>query len=201
MFTRPAASVFTDPAYVGIGSNVVVPQDSRGDLWNLACLLNSTVSAFWWRENGKQRGAGVDVGVDRLRGFPLPRSLAKIDECITLRLLASIIAFITQSLESAESTVARQSTRDPLMLAYWERVLNGMVYELYFPEEVHGAGIGLFDLVERCTIPDINTVAESQRLTTLRDKFEDLYDPNHSLRITLDRLHTLDTVRIIEGKE
>jgi len=36
-------------------------------------------------------------------------------------------------------------------------------------------------------------------LPTLREKFEDFYDPNHPLRIALDKLQTLDTVRIIEG--
>jgi hypothetical protein len=30
-----------------------------------------------------------------------------------------------------------QTTRDPLMVPYWERVLHGLVVELVFPEEVH----------------------------------------------------------------
>lgn len=92
------------------------------------------------------------------------------------------------------------------MLAYWERVLNGLVSSLagasglYFPEEVHGAGLRLFDLVEPAQLPDLSTLAEPQRLTTLREKFEDLHDPTHPLRLALDQLQTLDTIRIIEGK-
>jgi hypothetical protein len=39
----------------------------------------------------------------------------------------------------------RQPTRDPMMAAYRQRVLNGLVDERYFPEEVHGAGRRLFD--------------------------------------------------------
>ena len=35
---------------------------------------------------------------------------------------------------------------------------------------------------------------------TLRQKFEELYDGTHPLRIALQKLSTLDTVRIIEGK-
>jgi hypothetical protein len=35
---------------------------------------------------------------------------------------------------------------------------------------------------------------------TLRQKFEELHDGAHPLRIALDKLQTLDTVRIIEGK-
>jgi hypothetical protein len=47
---------------------------------------------------------------------------------------------------------AAQTTRDPLMVAYWERVLNGLVYELYFPEDLHAAGLRLFDLVAQADL-------------------------------------------------
>jgi len=93
-----------------------------------------------------------------------------------------------------------QSTRDPLMLAYWERALNGLVYELYFPAEVHAAGLRLFDLIEKAELPGIEKIPEAKRLSHLRQLFETLYDGTHPLRIALDKLQTLDTVRIIEGK-
>ncbi len=37
-------------------------------------------------------------------------------------------------------------------------------------------------------------------LTTLRQKFEKLHDGAHPLRLALDKLQTLETIRIIEGK-
>jgi hypothetical protein len=73
------------------------------------------------------------------------------------------------------------------------------VYELYFPEEVHGAGLRLFELVEQARLPDVNTLPAAERLPRLRDLFETLSDPTHPLRLALDQLQTLDTVRIIEG--
>ena len=87
------------------------------------------------------------------------------------------------------------------MLAYWQRVLNALVYELYFPEEVHGAGLHLFEVVAQAKLPHIDMIdSESKRFVMLREKFEDVYDGFHPLRIALDKLQTLDTVRIIEGK-
>jgi hypothetical protein len=86
------------------------------------------------------------------------------------------------------------------------------VVELYFPEEVHGAGRRLFDLVAQAALPglsseapeerrrNVTTLPEATRLKTLRAKFEELYDIKHPLRAALDKLQTLDTVRIIEGK-
>ncbi len=96
--------------------------------------------------------------------------------------------------------ITNQTTRDPLMVAYWERTLNGLVYELYFPDEVHGAGLRLFDLVEKAKLPDVDALAEKDRLPRLRQKFEELHDGAHPLRIALDKLQTLEIVRIIEGK-
>ena len=86
------------------------------------------------------------------------------------------------------------------MLAYLERIANGLVYELYFPEEVHGAGLKLFDLVESAKIPDVEKLPETKRLAHLRTLFETLHDGIHPLRKALDKLQTLETVRIIEGK-
>jgi hypothetical protein len=117
-----------------------------------------------------------------------------------------------------------QTTRDPLIVAYWERVWNGLVYELYFPAEVHGAGLRLFDLVAQAALPELlHAKARSRKeatsetsssplldalassrdtsfLQTLRQLFEILHDGAHPLRIALEKLATLDTVRIIEGK-
>jgi hypothetical protein len=86
------------------------------------------------------------------------------------------------------------------MLAYWERVLNGLVYELYFPEEVEGAGLRFFALVAQAQLPHLQSIPEPERLSRLRQLFEAIHDGAHPLRIALDKLQTLDTVRIIEGK-
>jgi hypothetical protein len=85
------------------------------------------------------------------------------------------------------------------MLAYFEQILNGLVYELYFPEEIHGAGLHLFDLVENAKLSDLDAIPEDDRLPRLRRLFETLYDGIHPLRIALDKLQMLETVRIIEG--
>ncbi len=99
------------------------------------------------------------------------------------------------------------------MVAYWERVLNGLVYELYFPEELHAAGLRLFDLVASARLPSVEqtilsvqaegkTKEDTDRIVcaTLRQKFEELHDGAHPVRFALDKLQALDTIRIIEGK-
>ena len=93
--------------------------------------------------------------------------------------------------------------RDPLLRDYYEEILNGLVYELYLPEELHGAGLRFFDLVAAADLPEIAAGGKARpadQLARLRDKFEELYAPAHPLRAALEKLHILEPVRIIEGK-
>ena len=86
------------------------------------------------------------------------------------------------------------------MLGYWEQVLNGLVYELYFTEELHERNLHLFDLVEETGLPALETIPETERLSRLREEFERVYDLQHPLRAALHELQTVEEVRIIEGK-
>jgi hypothetical protein len=91
------------------------------------------------------------------------------------------------------------------MREFYERLLNGLVYELYLPEELHEAGLHLFDLVDAAQLPDLDALPAAksdpkQKLRLLREKFEELADLRHPIRAALQKLSTLDSVRIIEGK-
>jgi hypothetical protein len=105
--------------------------------------------------------------------------------------------FMNEYLSAYEGT---SSVRIPLMMAYWDRVVNGLVYELYFREEIHAVGLRLFEIVNRSQIKELPAVPKASVLKYLAEKFEEIYDPEHPLRIALDKLQTLDLVRIIEGK-
>ena len=49
-------------------------------------------------------------------------------------------------------------------------------------------------------LPGISAIPEKNRRLRLRTLFETLFDGTHPLRIALDNLQMLDTVRIIEEK-
>ena len=88
-----------------------------------------------------------------------------------------------------------------MMLGYFQQVLNGLVYELDFPDELHAHGLSPFDLVTRAALPTLDSIPAPQRLPRLRELFETHYHPDHPLRVSLGKLQTLDTIRIIEGRE
>jgi adenine-specific DNA-methyltransferase len=158
-------------------------------------ILNSRVCQWVFEADNPQMVGKTfaEIKVVYVERLPLP-PISRVQ----LQLISppvEILLFLNCALKSPN-----QTNRDALMLAYWERILNGLVYELYFPEELHSAGLRLFDLVEAAGLPDIIALSEAERLPRLRQKFEELHDGAHPLRIPLDKLQTLETVRIIEGK-
>ena len=73
----------------------------------------------------------------------------------------------------------------------YERLLNGLIYELFFPEDLHAKNIHLFDACAAAGISqgmDAKAVAQS------------IFNPSHTIYAQLFELQTLDVVRVIEGE-
>ena len=85
-----------------------------------------------------------------------------------------------------------------LMKAYFEQWLNGLVYELYFPGELHDRKLNLFDETQALNPSLLAAVNALPDLSNLVEIFEMAYDTNSSLRSMLFSLHSLESVRVIE---
>jgi hypothetical protein len=178
------------------GYGITSLDETKHPLKFMLALCNSRILDFYWRRiSTPLRGGFFRYFTQFIEQFPIPES-TKAQRAQMIQ-LADYLLFLNRHF--ADST-AEHTTRDPLMLAYWERVLNGLVYELYFPEEVEGAGLRFFALVAQAQLPHLQSIPEPERLSRLRQLFEAIHDGAHPLRIALDKLQTLDTVRIIEGK-
>lgn len=164
--------------------------------WLLAELL-SPVMEFWvQRVLGHEEGGFLRLFSVHVARFPIiipDEARARLADQ-----LSRLMLFLNGRSTGGEN---RQS-RDTLMLDYYEQILNALVYELYLPEDVHAAGLRFFDLVAAANLPQIDPKVRDKdaQLVTLRRKFEDLYAPSHPLRAALQKLHTLEPIRIIEGK-
>jgi hypothetical protein len=80
MFRKAPAAYVPQAAYFGMGSNVIVQRVDSYSLKFLCGLLNSKLAEWWFYSTGKMRGVGVDIGVDKLRQFPLPKYSLKFLE-------------------------------------------------------------------------------------------------------------------------
>jgi adenine-specific DNA-methyltransferase len=84
------------------------------------------------------------------------------------------------------------------MCAFFEQWLNALVYELFFPDELHGRKLTLFAETTRLSPPNLSTISDLQKLTRLHALFEQAYDSHATLRSMLFSLRSLEVVRLIE---
>jgi hypothetical protein len=57
--------------FVGFSFSTIIQQNKKYDLKYILAILNSKYALNWFWKNGKKRGAGVDIGVEKLRQFPI----------------------------------------------------------------------------------------------------------------------------------
>ncbi|MCG7993201.1 MAG: N-6 DNA methylase [Candidatus Thiodiazotropha lotti] len=80
-----------------------------------------------------------------------------------------------------------------LYSAYFEQVINGLVYELYFPDEIKAADKEILPHLGSLTqISD--DMAKEEKLAVIQRAFDRLYDPRHPVR---NHLETLDSVEVV----
>ena len=113
MFESPCFAYDKKRLFVGMSYNIITAKDDTNLLFILA-LLNSDFANNWFYENAKHRGIGVDVGVEKLRQFPIPDSSTENQKQI-IDLVNSIIQMKNSNKDTSEE----------------EDILNKIINRLY----------------------------------------------------------------------
>ena len=80
-----------------------------------------------------------------------------------------------------------------LQSSFFEQLIDGLVYELYFPDEIKATGKKILPHLGDLE-PLTNDLTDEEKLTVIQKEFDRLYDPNHIVR---NHLETLDNVKIV----
>jgi len=84
-----------------------------------------------------------------------------------------------------------------LQAAYFEQLIDGLVYELYFPEELKKAGKEILPHLGQLS-PLTDSMNKEKKLAVIESEFDRLYDPGHPIRNNLETLDSVEEVRIIQ---
>jgi hypothetical protein len=84
-----------------------------------------------------------------------------------------------------------------LISSFFYQLNNGIVFELYFPEEIKSAKIQFLPHLSDLK-PITDEMSEEEKRTIIRSEFERLYDPYHPVRNNLETLDSVEEVRIIK---
>lgn len=146
----------------------------------LLALLNSTVSAYYCRGRfiGKQNGY-YEVQPEGLEAFPIPSISSQ--QKVILGLIAKFV------LTDGDSR--------------FEQLINGLVFELYFPDELHAANIRLFDACEAAGISKLVGLERNVLALTAHELASAMFANDHPIYAMLFDMQALEVVRIIEGRE
>jgi len=79
---------------------------------------------------------------------------------------------------------------DDLVFKFFEQLLDAIVFELYFSEELKSASKEILKHLE-----DLKPITDAM---SEEEKFERLYDPNHPVRYAIETLDSIEEVRIIK---
>ena len=89
--------------------------------------------------------------------------------------------------------------RDYMMLKYFERIIDGLVYECYLPDTLHQGDKYFFKPLLDEHLPQPDEIS-GDKMSVFRDIFENLYERTHPVRKNLFFLDSVKPIRIIEGK-
>lgn len=176
--------------YANNKASIFVPDDPLF----VAAILNSPVS-FWVATQlfaSKQSGFW-DFEPRYSTQWPIP-SATPAQKSICEQLTGALI-----DLHKPEPTGLPERG---LMVAYLEQWLNGLVYELFFPAELHARHLHLFDESAKPEnrIPDLSGLEPTARFDRLKACFQRVYDIKHPIREMLFSLRSIEEIRIIEGE-
>lgn len=95
--------------------NIITPK-ADVNLKFILAIINSRYAQKWFYSNAKHRGAGVDVGVDKLRTFPIPNATSSQQN-----LLAEIVDVI----------IDKKNHHNDYDTFSMENQIDNIVYHLY----------------------------------------------------------------------
>lgn len=149
MFSKPEFDIDETQLYFGMSFSSIIQKDEKYSLKYLLGILNSCFANKWFYTYGKQRGIGVDIGVEKLRLFPVKNASSRLQ-------------FIIESTVDFARFYKRLNRESSLVI---ENTIDALVFNLYFPDHMQEREIDVLQFVER----DIAKVMQGREFEKLND--------------------------------
>jgi hypothetical protein len=123
MFVKNSFAYDENKYFVGFSFSLLIQKNKNYDLKYILSILNSKFALDWFYKNGKKRGAGVDIGVEKLRLFPIKIAIEK-EQKHFINLVDKIL-FLTQADDYPQNKTKQAKVKE------YEKEIDQMVYKLY----------------------------------------------------------------------
>ena len=162
----------------------------------LCGLLNTRTVEWFYSQISDQLGPGqLQARSVYIKQIPVPDLNAEQKNLV--RKIVEYLIYLQNQPTTSGKDLAH--ARDFLMLKYFERIINGLVYEFYMPDVLQS---GNRDLFKHLMAEQLLEVKEfrGDKMSAFRALYERMHHKEHPVRVNLFFQDSLRPIRIIEDK-
>ena len=186
------AFAFDDEGYY-VGSPASLLPTS--ELWLLGVLNTKAVSWFYARTAPQIRGPFLKFVPRYVSQIPIPDM--ESEQKAHIHKIVEYILYLKK--QPTVNSRDLKYARDRVMVGYFDRIIDGIVYEAYLPDELHKGDKHFFQPLLDEQLPPLEEI-HGDKMSAFRDIFEHLHERTHPIRINLFFLDSIKPIRIIESK-
>ncbi len=175
--TTSSSCTYTEDEFYGSRALNFIKTD-RINLKYLTCILNSKLANFWLKYKGKLTGDLLQVDKSQLLNIPIKN----IEKTKPFETIVDYILLLKKE----------DDKKYQFEIDFFERLIDIMVYELYFEKEIHDQGYGVLELVE-------DESSEDASLEQLLKLYTHWSDRNHKVAYNVAFIDSLELIQTIES--
>jgi len=180
MFKSPDFTYDDDNYFFGFSFSSIIKKNEGNSLKYLLALLNSKLANRWFYTFGKLRGIGVDIGVEKLRTFPVAHTSKELVFDIIVDNLLVLNKY-------SDDIKLNEFVPNNHIAETFEEVIDAMVFELYFPEEFETAGIHFIKYAER-DFKFIEDKTPEEQKEIIHNSYQKLREKDNEIRNNLKEM-------------
>ena len=194
--TSATAFAFDDKGYYVGSPAYLLPTE---ELWILGVLNTKAVSWFYARTAPQIRGPFLKFVPRYVAQIPIP-DMEPEQQALIHKLVEYILYLKKQPTTDGKNLA---DANDYVMVAHFGNIVDGLVYELYLPDELHRGDKYFFQPLFDEQLPKLEEIEErnGDKMPAFRDIFERLCDKHHPIERNLFFLDSVEPIRIIESKK
>lgn len=166
----------------------IIQKDKNIDLKYVLSLLNSKLYYSWLYHKGKRKGESLELYLIPLSEIPI--KIISKKEQMPFIILAEYIMYLKKQ--------EHNEVNDQLIPTYFEQIIDGMVYELYFPELIKKYKREIMQHLGE--LPEFtDKMSDEQKMKICKTVFNRLNETEHPVSVNLEGMKSIHEIRTIEG--
>ena len=174
--------------YLSQSFNII--QTDRVNMKYLTGLLNSRLIEFWLKNKGKMQGANYQLDKEPLMQIPIVVPCNETQNLIAR--LVDYIVFIKAANQQLSDLVSNST-----IINFFEKVIDGCVYEIYFNEYMFEREINIVDATSKLLKPISHLNSDKEKGKVILDSFMNIKKTDNPIRNRLE-LFTLRSPELLK---